>query len=117
MAKERKEESRREGEHKGKGLHLATIAHHFAEDGTAVHEHHYKAKPEDRHTMPPRMMGTSKTLEEAQQHLADHWPQQGGAEPDEGEEDQPGEGQGESEAEAQPNQGAPAGGGEEEEGE
>lgn len=81
MAKEREE-------HKSGGkkkLHLAAMTHHFMEDGSIVHEHHYKDHKDSPHTHPPRMVGTSQTLEDAQQHLADHYPGgdgEGGGEPE-----------------------------------
>lgn len=82
MAKEREE-------HKSGGkkkLHLAAMTHHFMGDGSVVHEHHYKDHKDSPHTHPPRMVGTSQTLEDAQQHLADHYPggDEEGAEPNEG---------------------------------
>jgi hypothetical protein len=81
MKSEKKEHEggKREG---GAGKkHLASMTHHFLPDGTVVHEHVYKDKPESHTTHPPRMMGTSASLEDAQQHLADHYPQQDQPEP------------------------------------
>ena len=107
MAKEEKRESKPKGE-KGKKSekYLEGIFHRRLPDGSFVHEHHYKDKKEDDYTHPPRLMGTSPTLEDVKQHLEDHWGEgEGGA--GDGQADA-GADAGDAQAEAQP-QPQPAG--------
>ena len=79
MAKE-KEHEKHESEHKGgegkggkKKLHLHAITTRKLKDGTYVHEHHYKDHPDAEYTPPPRMMGTSRDLDDVHQHLEDNF--------------------------------------------
>ena len=91
---EKHEGKKREGggKHEGKKpkKHLHAIVTTFAHDGTAMHEHHYKAHKEDHHTEPPVFAGTSQNMEDLHQHMEDHAGpvmnqgegEEGGGEPD-----------------------------------
>lgn len=71
---ERERESKETGGEKGgkKKKHLHQIITTFAHDGTAGHEHVYKAKKEDHHTEPPVFAGTSSNMEDLHDHMDDH---------------------------------------------
>lgn len=105
MAEREKHESSGEGRKKKKHLHeIRTVAAH---DGTYVHHHTYKAHKDDPHAESERMhAATSQNEEEAGQHVAEQFAQNGGGSANEEE----GEG---TEPEAQP----AAGGAEPQEGE
>lgn len=67
-----KEETKHEG--KGKKKHLHKIETVAAGDGTFVHHHHYKEKPEDQHVSHVREhMATSSDADEAGQHVAEQF--------------------------------------------
>lgn len=74
-----KEPQKKEGEKREEGgkkkaakKHLHQIVTTFAHDGTATHEHVYKAKKEDHHTEPPVLAGTSSNMEDLHDHMDDH---------------------------------------------
>lgn len=75
MAKEKEQHESERGEGKGakKKLHLHAITTRKLKDGTYVHEHHYKDHPDAEYTHPPRMMGTSRDLDDVHQHIEDNW--------------------------------------------
>lgn len=72
--REHKEPGSEKREEKGakKKKHLHQIITTFAHDGTAGHEHVYKAKKEDHHTEPPVFAGTSSNMEDLHDHMEDH---------------------------------------------
>jgi len=64
MAKEKKHEGK-----DAKKKHLHAITTHKAEDGTAVHEHHYR---DEEGKESSSFGGVSTNLDDLQQHMADH---------------------------------------------
>jgi hypothetical protein len=105
MAKKKAEESKSEGKGKSK-KYLAIVAHHRMPDGTFVHKHSYKDSKDSEEIHPPRLMGTSPTLEDVKQHLDDHWgDEEGAADPEAGDQQAGDEDQ---QADAQPGPAAAA---------
>lgn len=84
MAK--KTEEHHEGKPKRKHLHEMRIS--VADDGTHVHHEMYKKHKDDHEAEPERIVGTTRTPEEAGQHVEDRLAmnaqpgeEQGGGEP------------------------------------
>jgi hypothetical protein len=77
----------KEAAHRGKKgkKHLRAITTHKADDGTFPHEHHYV--DENGQAMPSSFGGVSTSLDDVQQHMADHF---GGDQPQPEEADQGG---------------------------
>ena len=93
---EKKEGEKHEGGAKKHKKHLHQIVTTFAHDGTATHEHVYKAKKEDHHTEPPVLAGTSSNMEDLHDHMDDHagpMMNQGGGEEEEPQGGEPGGGE------------------------
>lgn len=95
---------------KAKKKHLHEIRSVYGRDGSVVHHHTYKDDADSDYTHPERgPMATSRTPEEAGQHVAEMFAMNGGGqqgEPD-GDEAAQGGGQAEPAAAAQPAAGAP----------
>lgn len=62
-----KHEAKREAPKK---KHLHAITTHKADDHTVVHEHHYR--DEEGNSLPPSYGGVSTSLDDLNQHMADH---------------------------------------------
>lgn len=80
--KTEKDEKPKESEKKGEGKkggkkaakkHLHQVITTRAHDGSWMHEHVYKKKPEDAYTEPPVFAGTSQDMDDLHQHVDDHW--------------------------------------------
>jgi hypothetical protein len=69
-AKSPKEHKSGDGGKSGKKKRLTGLMTHVADDGSFVHEHHYrdhKGQP-----LPPSFGGVSTNMEDLQQHMQDH---------------------------------------------
>jgi hypothetical protein len=74
MAKEKTEhEGGERGSRKPKKKHLHQIIHTKVKDGSFVHEHVYKDHPDDHHSQPPMLAGTSPDIADVHQHIDDHF--------------------------------------------